>query len=417
LALVAAAGCAATSPRGVETGPKPADFAVIQKIGGKANALVVFASSRAGASHIFTMKTDGSETTQLTKGPLTDWNPRFSPDGSKILFTRGVEKGAREMDAGADHAWDLFTMKADGSEATKVAENGAWGSWISNDEILFLRNRKVMRQKLTGEEEAKKVMDLAKHSVFEGATVRSLDLSRDGHQIAMTLTGARRQVGIWNLKKKSWTQLGSGGEIAWFPDGASLAWVRPTGRELSEIVRVPLEKSAPAAKAKAKEEEEEAEEDEKEGQKEPDGPSPLVDLDGKRSREAYPRLTADGKWLVFAAAAGSAEPDLEDYELYLWELGSSEPPTRLTYHTASDRWPDIFAGAPGAAPKADEAEKAAEPEKAEEPAEKAAEPAEAEKKEEAAPAEAAPAEDESEPAPAKAKGKPKSKPAGKKKHR
>jgi hypothetical protein len=426
LTLAALAGCA-TAPRGADKEAKPADMDALKDIGGKANALIVFASSRAGGSHLFTMRSDGSETKQLTKGGLTEWNPRFSPDGSRILFNRSVARGTREVDAAADHAWDLFTVKPDGTEATKVAENATWGSWISNDEILFLRGQKIMRMKLGGEEEAKKVMDLSRHSVFDGSTVRSPELSRGGHEIAMTIVGAHRQVGIWNLKKKSWTQVGAGAQATWFPDGKSLAWVNPSGKGLSEIVRTPGENPAPASKEAAEgEEAEEAEEADKGEDKAPKGPAKLVDLQGKRTREASPRFSADGKWLVFAAAIGNADPDLEDYELYLWELGTNDSPTRLTFHSASDRSPDIFlgAGAPrGEAPAAqeDDGEKQQETDKAdkaEKPAESASEPAETEKKEEPASADAAePPSDETEAAPAsgKAKAKPKAKAAKKKK--
>jgi len=40
--------------------------------------------------------------------------------------------------------------------------------------------------------------------------------------------------------------------------------------------------------------------------------------------------------------------DTADYEIYLWEVGTSaEKAVRLTYNSANDRWPDIFI--PGAA--------------------------------------------------------------------
>src|SRR5262245_18629245 len=103
LALGAVAGCATTAPMGVDKEAKPADIDSLKTVGAKANALIVFASSRAGTSHIFSMKSDGSELHRLTSGALTDWNPRFSPDGSKILFSRSVEKGARATDVGAEH--------------------------------------------------------------------------------------------------------------------------------------------------------------------------------------------------------------------------------------------------------------------------------------------------------------------------
>jgi len=128
--LATVAGCA-TAPKGVDKEAKPADIDSLKTVGAKANAQIVFASSRAGTSHLFSMKSDGSELKQLTKSGLTDWNPRFSPDGSKILFSRSVEKGASETDAGVDHAWDLFTISADGQAPTKVVPNATWGSWIS----------------------------------------------------------------------------------------------------------------------------------------------------------------------------------------------------------------------------------------------------------------------------------------------
>ena len=45
--------------------------------------------------------------------------------------------------------------------------------------------------------------------------------------------------------------------------------------------------------------------------------------------------------------------DIADYEIYLWHVGDKpEEDVRLTYHSANDRWPDIFipsAAAPAAA--------------------------------------------------------------------
>jgi hypothetical protein len=411
-ALLAASGCA-TSDRGVEKDLKPADLDSLLQVGGKAHALIVWTSSRAGTPHLFTMKSDGTDTKQLTKGAHTDWYPRFSPDGKRVLFSRSADKGfVREADAGLDHAWNLYTVPAEGGEATKVVENGSWGSWISNDEILFLRGTKIMRAKLGGGEaegedgKPKKVLDLARHATFSGAVVRGPELARDGHAIAMTLGGARRQVGFWDIKDKGWTEVARGTDITWGPDSASLVWVNPTGKELGEILRAPLEDGAPPETIDPQE-------------------LRVVDMSGKRSREAFPRLSGDGKWLVFAAGINGLENDVEDYELYLFELGSAVSPTRLTFHSANDRWPDIFAGE---APPATGAQPAEESAPAEKPAEEeadeprpAAKPA-AETQEEPAATDAEAAADEGgEPTSAaagkgKSKGKPKAK-TGKKKKR
>jgi hypothetical protein len=254
------------------------------------------------------------------------------------------------------------------------------------------------------------VLDLGRHATFGGAVIRGPELARDGHAIAMTLGGARRQVGFWDLKDKSWTEVSRGSDITWGPDSASLVWVNPTGKDLNEILRVALEEGAPPEKIDPQE-------------------LRLVDLPGKRSYEAFPRLSSDGKWLVFGAGITGLENDVEDYELYLFELGSTVSPTRLTFHSGNDRWPDIFTGPAGEAP----------PAKADQPAEESAAPAEKPAEgaaEEAKPAEKAPAPTEEEPAatdteaatdeggePAsaaagkgKSKGKPKAK-TGKKKKR
>ena len=329
---LALSGCAAPI-EGMEKDIKPTDLDALKAAGAKAGGLVVWTSSRAGTPHLFTMKTDGSDTKQLTKGDATDWYPRFSPDGTKILFTRSRDAGfAREATANVSEAWDLYTIPSGGGEVTKVVEDGAWGSWAGPDQIIFMRGPKVMRMKV-GSDEASKITDTSRYPVFAGATVKQPELSRDGHFLTLTLAGNHRAVGTWNIKKKLWTQLGEGAQISWGPDGASVIWSDDGGKAGARIAREPVVAGVPA--------------DDRDPEK-----LLLVDLHGKRSREGFPRLSNDGKWLVFGAAIGGLEDDLEDYELFLWETGSApESATRLTFHSANDRWPDIFiagAHAPGA---------------------------------------------------------------------
>jgi hypothetical protein len=129
--------------------------------------------------------------------------------------------------------------------------------------------------------------------------------------------------------------MGVGGQqIGWAPDGASVYWEDDAGKEGSRIAREPVVAGTPA--------------DERDPSK-----ILLVDLPGKRSRERFPRLSNDGKWLVFAAAVNNLENDVDDFELFLWEAGApATSATRLTFHSANDRWPDIFVGEAGKAPPA-----------------------------------------------------------------
>lgn len=69
----------------------------------------------------------------------------------------------------------------------------------------------------------------------------------------------------------------------------------------------------------------------------------LLDAPAPFSHEYFPALTADGRFLVYAASAGGHEHDTEDFEVFLWRVG--DPPeqvSRLTWHTGNDSWPDIF---------------------------------------------------------------------------
>ena len=71
----------------------------------------------------------------------------------------------------------------------------------------------------------------------------------------------------------------------------------------------------------------------------------LMDLPGRRSHEYFPRLSPDGKWLVWGATDKGHDHDIFDYELYIWKIGEPvETATRITYHTGNDRWPDIWLG-------------------------------------------------------------------------
>jgi hypothetical protein len=68
----------------------------------------------------------------------------------------------------------------------------------------------------------------------------------------------------------------------------------------------------------------------------------FIDIPGRRSHEYFPQLDREGKWLVWAATQRGHDHDIADYEIFIWEVGSPpERATRLTFHSANDRWPDI----------------------------------------------------------------------------
>jgi Tol biopolymer transport system component len=337
LAALAAVGtmsaCATVgggAPSGSDEQPDDKEKAAMASVGAKAGGKIVWSSSRLGNHDLFVMNTDGSDVHPITHGEPVDWFPRFSPDGSKILFTRSKKGWVFERDANTDGKWDILTVTPDGKEETKIVDNASWGTWISNDEIIFARVTQILRRKLAGGEETL-LVDSAKVPELDGALMQQPEMSKDGHYIAITLRGSKRETGIWDIRKKTWTRTGEGCQINWTPAGDEVYWVHPTGNGGSRVLHLPMA-SGKAAKSDS----------------DLDAIT-LIDIPGRRSHEYFPQLSADGKWLVWAATQRGHDHDIADYEIYLWEVGSpADTAVRLTYHSGNDRWPDIFRGAAAA---------------------------------------------------------------------
>ena len=318
-------GCASLGapPRGSADTPEDADKAKMVAIGKKVPGLIVWSSSRVGNHDLFTMKTDGSDVKQITQGEAVDWFPRFSPDGSKILFCRSKGGWVSERDANDSDKWDIYTVAPDGSGIAKVVDNASWGSFVGPDEIVFVRSTKIFRT-VIGSGKETPLLDSSGVSDLDGSLLQQPELSKDQKYIAITLRGGKRETGIWDLEKKTWTKTGLGCQINWTPDGSAIYWVNPTGNGGSEIFRMPIKDGKPEGELS-------------------DDQLLLMDLPGRRSHEYFPELSRDGKWLVWGATQRGHDHDIADYEIYLWEVGSpAESAVRLTYHSANDRWPDIF---------------------------------------------------------------------------
>jgi hypothetical protein len=321
-ALLGCSSLGGEPPKGADEAPPAEAAALMREVGEKAGGTIVWSSSRVGNHDLFTMKTDGSDVKQITKGDEVDWFPRYSPSGAQILFNRSKQGWVSERDANASEKWDIYTVKPDGSEAKKVVDGASWGSWISEDEILFVRGTKVFKSKLGGEETA--LMDSEGVSDLGGALLQQPELSSDGKFLAVTLRGSKRETGIWNIAKKTWTQTGLGCQINWTPDRSSIYWVHPTGNGGSRVLKMPVDNGTPPK---------DVDEDKLE----------FMDLPGRRSHEYFPQLSRDGKWMVWGITQRGHDHDTADYEIYLWEVGTPpEKAARLTYNSANDRWPDVF---------------------------------------------------------------------------
>jgi dipeptidyl aminopeptidase/acylaminoacyl peptidase len=80
---------------------------------GASNGLIAFESDEGGHSDIWVMQPDGSNAVNLTNDQIEDVFPSWSPDGSKIAWTRG----------GRGPTGEIWVMNSDGSGKTQVTFN------------------------------------------------------------------------------------------------------------------------------------------------------------------------------------------------------------------------------------------------------------------------------------------------------
>src|SRR5439155_10143975 len=89
---------------------------------------IVFVSDRSGSLRIWSMHASGKNAKQLTKSEGDDADPRFSPDGKRILYTT--------LKGGFPEVW---VMNRDGSDP-KAVTKGSQGSWAPNGKSIVFIN-------------------------------------------------------------------------------------------------------------------------------------------------------------------------------------------------------------------------------------------------------------------------------------
>ena len=100
-------------------------------------------SSWGSSNEIYTMDSDGTNQTRVTKNDYDDGSPCFSPDGKQIAFT-SVRAGKSQ----------IFVMNADGTNAIQLTRDGAnspcfspdgqhivYGSGNESEQRIFIMNR------------------------------------------------------------------------------------------------------------------------------------------------------------------------------------------------------------------------------------------------------------------------------------
>jgi Tol biopolymer transport system component len=142
--------------------------------------LLFIASPLAGCcfNDVYTQRLDGSERTRLTNQPMAgEFRPRWSPDGSKIIFDRGGQ---------------LFRMNADGSSFEMLTNSGVDGSYSPDgSQIVFGRGFRIWIMDASGANQRQL-------SFTAGRDEGTPSIDRDGWIVFAANDAAGQSVYLWN---------------------------------------------------------------------------------------------------------------------------------------------------------------------------------------------------------------------------
>lgn len=272
-------------------------------------AKVVWTSSRSGKHEIYLLTLPGLEMYKLTDNGFVNNYPRFSPDGKQIVFARSQKPWVSARD---EKPWDVYRLDLASGKEELLAKDGNYPQWVGTGQVSFMRGGQVVVKKLGGGERV--AFDASKPPL--GALAQTPEFSPNQQMLAFTARGRTEATFVYDPANKRLRKIGGGCELTWFPDSQRVLWVENGGHGGNRILAMPLSSSKPKV---------------------------FMDLPGNHSHEYFPRLSQDGRWLVWGATASGHEHDIADYELFLWRTDQPwDKAVRLTYNKANDRWPDIF---------------------------------------------------------------------------
>jgi Tol biopolymer transport system component len=297
-------------PAGVDTA-READ--AVAALGARLTGSITWSSNRSGNHELYLLDLPSGKVQQLTDHPNVDFGARFSPDGSQLVFMRSRREWVSFREV---NAWNVVLLNLETGREKVLARRAYKPTWgPDGDSVVFLRGQEILQLDLTsGDEEV--IFDGAQ--VIEGRTFGDPELHPGGSLLALSIKNYGAIVispGATDYVRLTDRQVC---QTTWVPGTDELLWMESSGNGGTQVMR---------------------------GAADGSGSASFMDLPGPRSHEYFPRLSRDGTWMVWAAAAEGHEHDRADYEIYAWEVGT--PPgdaIRLTYFTGNDQWPDIRLG-------------------------------------------------------------------------
>jgi hypothetical protein len=277
------------------------------------DGFLVWSSNRSGNHDIWLRSFPDGKIRRVTTHPHTEYYPRISPDGRKIVFARSHQPWVSQRNV---YAWDVFLLDLKSGKEELLAKNGNVPTWSADGEIVYF-------QRNANQVVAVGVRDGKERIVYQSGInvtvppkteLQTPHLSTKG-RLAVTFRQTMRATAVVGQGGKV-NRVGKGCQLSWAPGDQFLFKIDDGERLGNAIHRV----NPKTLKSRVWF----------------DAPMPY-------SHEYFPVVANTSDILVYGASAQGHEHDTADYEIFLWVIGQSpEKVVRLTHHTGNDCWPDIY---------------------------------------------------------------------------
>ena len=275
---------------------------------------IVWASNRMGNHNIMMMTLPEMTVRALTVHPHTETHPRISPDGNKVIFSRSHELWQSWR---IQKPWDVWLKDLETNKETRVAKHGMSASWSEDGKkIYFYRHPgEIWQYDLASKKES--VLYKKNQPGMPNQELFWPSINSKG-ELAVAFRDLGRPTNIIVDQDGNRTDVAPGCMLTWTPSGEQAFFIssKDGGKHKNQINLYDPDTGSI---------------------------SRLLDLPGDLSHEYFPKLDHSEKFLIFSASDGGHEPDIEDYEIFIWKTNQKpEDAVRLTFDKGNDSWPDIY---------------------------------------------------------------------------
>lgn len=287
--------------------PTAVEEAKYHEMGQSFQGRILFDSNRSGTFGIYTIKADGTDLTKVVDTPAQEMYPDPSPDGQWLVFSK--QEFLNKSLPG-----EIWICRRDGSDARKLADNGTFPTFSSDGKTVFFERERKKTMAVNADGTGLREIFPGTNREFDRFQIVKPRVSPDGKYVVF-ICDRKRGWNIWcaELSSGKAFHVASGCEAGWFGDSRRLAWIlKHKVRERTGIYQFDM------VTHESKE---------------------LQDADAPRGHEYFPTVTKDNRFLLWGACKPGEHGHFDsNYQIFVRDLNGGFP-VRITFDEFNNRWP------------------------------------------------------------------------------